>query len=266
MATAEHVTMPLASWISTAEAAADAAGEVLRRAFRSGLPVEAKFDGSPVTAADRDAEAAMRAIIAEAFPEHGIRGEELEETNAGQETVWVLDPIDGTRSFITGKPVFATLVSLVYRERVVIGVIDQPVVADRWVGAEGQPTTWNGKQTSVRSCPGLDQAAMYTTGTEWYGVGELNAFERLRHKVLMTLFSTDAYAFGLLASGHIDLAIECRLAPHDFAALIPVVEGAGGIITDWQGNALKPDTPASVLAAGDAAVHKAAIGVLAGKT
>ena len=265
MAKADHVAMPLASWISIAEAAADAAGEVLRHAFRNNLTVEAKSDGSPVTAADRDAEAVMRSIIARACPDHGIRGEELEETNAGNETVWVLDPIDGTRSFITGKPVFTSLVSLVHRGEFIIGLIDQPVTADRWVGAEGKTTTWNGLRTKVRPCARLDEAAMYTTGTEWYGTEELGAFERLRQEVLMTLYSTDAYAFGLLASGHIDLAIECQLEPHDFAALIPVVEGAGGIITDWQGNALKPDSPANVLAAGDPKVHKAAIEVLAGE-
>ncbi|MDA0654467.1 MAG: histidinol phosphate phosphatase [Proteobacteria bacterium] len=254
---------PIEAWIEVAGAAADAAGDVIRGAFRRAGAVETKGDGSPVTAADREAERAMRAVIAAAFPDHGIRGEELPERNVAAETVWVLDPIDGTRSFITGKPVFTTLIGVLHRATPVAGLIDQAITGERWIGARGRATTWNGSTARVRGCPGLARAAMYTTGTEWYGPEERAGFDRLRDRVGMTLFSADAYAFGLLASGQIDLVIECRLAPHDFVALLPVVEGAGGIFTDWQGRRPDPAGPANILAAGDPRVHEAAMAVLA---
>ena len=253
----------LETWAGFAGTLADAAGAVLRQHFRRGAAVETKADGSPVTAADREAEQAMRAAIAAAWPRHGICGEEFGDRNAGAETVWMLDPIDGTRSFLTGKPVFTTLVAVLHEGEPVIGLIDQPVLRERWLGVANRPTTWNGVTASVRPCPSLTQAALYATGTEWFGPDELAAFERLRHEVLMTLFSADAYAFGLLASGHVDLAVEAGLAPHDFCALAPVVQGAGGRITDWEGRPLDPTRPARVLAAGDPRAHEAARRVLA---
>lgn len=263
MAAAEGAAPPLDSWIAFAGTLADGAGAVIREHFRHTPVVETKADNSPVTAADREAENLMRTAIEAAYPDHGIRGEEFPDRNAQADTVWVLDPIDGTRSFITGKPVFTTLIAVLHRGTPVLGLIDQPVTRERWIGASNQPTTWNGAEARVRPCPALGRAAMYTTGTEWYGPRERKAFERLRHEVLMTLFSADAYAFGLLASGHIDVAIECQVDPHDFLALVPVVEGAGGVISDWEGNRLDPGGKANVLAAGDSGVHKAAMEVLA---
>jgi len=253
----------LDSWISLAGALADASGSVIRKHFRHHSAVETKTDGSPVTVADREAELVMRAAIEAAFPDHGIRGEEFADHNGQADTVWVLDPIDGTRSFLTGKPVFTTLIAVLHHGTPVLGLIDQPVTRERWVGSASHPTTWNGATARVRPCASLERAAMYTTSTEWCGPEERDAFERLRRKALMTLFSADAYAFGLLTSGHIDVAIECQLDPHDFLALVPVVEGAGGAITDWEGNPLDPHGKANILATGDSAVHKEAMAVLA---
>jgi len=260
---AEGAAPPLDSWITLAGTLADASGSVIRKHFRRHSTVETKTDGSPVTAADREAEVVMRAAIEAEFPDHGIRGEEFTDHNGQAETVWVLDPIDGTRSFVTGKPVFTTLIAVLHHGTPVLGLIDQPVTGERWVGSASRPTTWNGVAARVRPCASLEQAAMYTTSTEWCGPEERDAFERLRRKALMTLYSADAYAFGLLTSGHIDVAIECQLDPHDFLALVPVVEGAGGVITDWEGSPLGPHGKANILAAGDPAVHEEAMAVLA---
>ena len=249
-------------WIAFVGGLADAAGAILRKHFRTNVTAEAKEDGTPVTAADREAEKAMRAAIEGAWPEHGIRGEEFADRNAGAETVWVLDPIDGTKSFLIGIPLFTTLIAVVHRGVPVLGVIDQAVTGERWIGVAGMPTRWNGVAQRVRACESLDTAALHATGTDWCAPEDREAFERLRREVGTTRFSADAYAFGLLASGHLDLAVECELNPHDFCALVPVVEGAGGLITDWDGNALDPARPCRVLAAGDARLHERAMQVL----
>jgi inositol-phosphate phosphatase/L-galactose 1-phosphate phosphatase/histidinol-phosphatase len=251
-------------WISCAASLADTAGEILRRHFRTNSAVETKDDGTPVTPADREVEEVMRTAIEAAWPGHGIRGEEFRDHNAGAETVWVLDPIDGTKSFLAGVPLFTTLIAVVHRGVPVLGVIDQAVTRERWTGAAGLPTRLNGAPQRVRACKSLDSAALHATGTDWCAPQDREAFERLRREAGTTRFSADAYAFGLLASGHLDLAVECELEPHDFCALVPVVEGAGGRITDWNGEALDPARPSRILAAGDAGLHERAMKVLRG--
>ena len=263
MATGPGSPAELSEWTRFAGEVADAAGAILRRYFRRPTAVETKADGTPVSAADRDAERAMRAAIEARWPDHGIRGEEFDDRNTDAQTVWMLDPIDGTRSFLTGKPLFATLVAVLHEGAPVVGLIDQPILRERWLGGAGRATTWNGTAARVRPCRALAEAALYSTGTEWFGPDDLEAFERLRREVPMTLFSADAYAFGLVASGHVDLVVEAGLEPHDFCALVPVVQGAGGLITDWEGRPLDPTRRSHVLAAGDPAAHAAARAVLA---
>jgi inositol-phosphate phosphatase/L-galactose 1-phosphate phosphatase/histidinol-phosphatase len=241
---------------------ADSAGAIVLDHFRAPGPVTTKPDGSPVTEADRIVESAMRDAIQGAFPDHGILGEEFGETGANSDYVWVLDPIDGTRSFISGKPVFATLIGLGFRGKPVLGVIDQAITGERWVGAAGAPTTLNGTPAKVRDCAELAQATAYTSGPEWFNGPDRDAFDRLHHEVLMTLYSADAYAFGLLASGYVDVAFECGLKPYDYWALVPVIQGAGGIITDWAGAKLTLDSVGKVLAAGDKSIHRRAIAIL----
>ena len=262
MAAADDPPPNLVALTAFAGELADTAGAIVRDHFRAPGPVTIKPDGSPVTDADRIVESAMRDAIQGAFPDHGILGEEFGETGANSDYVWVLDPIDGTRSFISGKPVFATLIGLGFRGKPVLGVIDQAITGERWVGAAGAPTTLNGTPAKVRECAELAQATAYTSGPEWFSGPDSDAFDRLHHEVLMTLYSADAYAFGLLASGHVDVVFECGLKPYDYWALIPVIQGAGGIITDWAGQDLTLNSDGKVLAAGDKSILRRAIATL----
>jgi len=241
---------------------ADASGEVIKRYYRQPIAVDTKSDASPVTIADREAEAALRQLIEDTYPDHGIIGEELDDVRVDAEFVWVLDPIDGTRSFITGKPLFGTLIALCHQKTPVLGVIDQPISGERWVGCRGRPTLLGDQPVAARPCADLAKAVLFTTGHEWYGDGELTSFKHLEARVRMTQYSTDCYAFALLATGFVDLVSECSMHNHDIAALVPVVEGAGGIMTDWQGQPLNLDSAGCVLAAGDRSLHEQALAVL----
>lgn len=254
-------------FIAAAEAAADAAGLVIRPMFRSALVVDAKGDASPVTLADRGAEQAMRAVLAERFPAHGVLGEEFGADRIDAEWVWTLDPIDGTRAFVTGRPIFATLVGLLHRGRPVLGVIDQPVTRERWVGVDGMPTRFTGSlggQAGCRACAVLAEAELSCTSPEMFTDAEIAAFARLRAGAKRVTFGGDAYAYGLLALGGIDVIAEAGMKPWDWAALVPVVAGAGGHVTGWDGTALTLDAPGRVLAVGDPALLLPAVAALAG--
>lgn len=243
---------------------ADAAARVAMKYFRRDLAVDDKTDRSPVTGADREAEAAMRDILGAAFPEHGVYGEELGKVRIDAEYVWVLDPIDGTQSFVTGKPLFGTLIALTRRGVPVLGVMDAPALNERWIGIEGRPTTFNGAPARVRGCAELDQAWLYATSPQMFPGGDFDAFERLRARVRRAVYGAECYAYGLLASGHVDLVAEATMAPYDFLALAPIVAGAGGVITDWGGEPLTLASGSRVLAAGDARIHGPALEALAG--
>jgi inositol-phosphate phosphatase/L-galactose 1-phosphate phosphatase/histidinol-phosphatase len=252
-------------YVAMASRLAEVAGPILRSHFRSPLPIEDKADLSPVTIADRAAEAAMRALLAESLPDHGILGEEHGASGTDAEHVWVLDPIDGTRSFICGVPVFGTLIALARHGRPICGIIDQPISGERWIGAEGHASRLNGQPVSVRPCAEIGQAYCFATSPEIFGNGaEAAAWERIRHAVKLARYGADCYAYALLASGHVDLVVEAGLKPYDFCALVPVIEGAGGIVTDWQGAPLTLESDGRVVAAGDARVHRQALALLAG--
>jgi histidinol phosphatase-like enzyme (inositol monophosphatase family) len=241
---------------------ADAAGAAIRPFFRKPFMMEAKADLSPVTEADRAAEAAMRAILAEERPGDGVIGEEYGRDREDAERVWVLDPIDGTRSFVAGRPIFGTLVALLHRAKPVLGVIDQPISGERWLGASGQPTTLNGMPIGTRPCDAIGQAHLATTGPGYFTPESWIAFERVRTAARDTLWGGDCYNYGLLAAGHLDLVIEDGLKLYDFAALIPIVEGAGGAMRDWQGRPLDMHSDGKVIAAGDPRLIDATIAAL----
>uniref|UniRef100_A0A803Q9T1 histidinol-phosphatase n=1 Tax=Cannabis sativa TaxID=3483 RepID=A0A803Q9T1_CANSA len=254
-----------------ANEAADASGVVLRKYFRSKFEILDKEDLSPVTIADQTAEESMVSIILKNFPSHAIFGEEkgwrCKEKDS--EYVWVLDPIDGTKSFITGKPVFGTLIALLHKGKPILGVIDQPILRERWIGINGRKTTLNGEEVSTRSCANISQAYMYTTSPHLFKEEAKEAFVRVRNKVKVPLYGCDCYAYALLSSGHVDLVVESGLHPYDILALIPVIEGAGGVITGWKGEELSweasPNSHATnfnVVAAGDKQIHQQALELL----
>jgi histidinol phosphatase-like enzyme (inositol monophosphatase family) len=241
---------------------AEEARAFVRPRFRSRVSIEEKPDGTPVTEVDTALEARLRDRIRARFPDHGIIGEEGGGQRENSEWVWVLDPIDGTQSFILGKPTFASLIGLMHRGRPVLGVIEHPALGDRWVGAAGSPTLFNGAPARVQPCAHVVDAALSTTGPNWFAEDELAAFDRVRRDAKVQHWGGDCHSFGLLASGFIDLVIESSHRLHDFCALVPVIEGAGGIMTDWAGRALGVEGGPRVIAAGDRRVHTEAIALL----
>jgi inositol-phosphate phosphatase/L-galactose 1-phosphate phosphatase/histidinol-phosphatase len=251
------------AFVTLSEQLADAARPIVRRYFRAGVAVETKQDESPVTVADREAEAAMRAIIEKTFPEHGIIGEEYGAVRTEAEYAWALDPIDGTKAFVTGMPVFGTLVALMRNGRPILGIIDQPITEERWIGAAGRQTTLNGAPVHSRPDATLETASHYATHPDMFVHGDDRAkFDALTARVRLSRFGGDCYGYGLLAAGFVDLVTEACLGIHDFMALAPVVEGAGGFITDWNGAPLTRDSDGHVLAAANKACHDAALAML----
>ena len=249
--------MPTQAELDLAHRLADAAGEAIRPLFRGDWASEKKADRSLVTEADRAAEAAMRAIIEAERPGDGIIGEEYGKHNEGAGRQWVLDPIDGTLSFMAGRPIFGTLIALLQDGWPVVGIIDQPIAGERWAGRIGHGTTFNGKPARCRSARALEGCVVATTSPHCFTESEADAYLRLVAKAYpeakFPLYGGDCYNYGLLASGHIDIVVESGLKLHDYAALVPVVEGAGGMMSDWQGNPLDADSDGSVLALGEPA-------------
>ena len=245
-----------------AERLADASGPIARGYFRSGLNIDIKADDSPVTRADREVEAHLREMIAAAYPDHGIIGEEHGSTGADREYVWILDPIDGTKAFITGRPLFGTLIGLLRDGQPILGVIDHPALNERWIGGLDYPTRFCGAPARTRVCATVENAILAATAPEMF-VGK-PAFEGLRQRVKLPVWGGDCFNYGLVASGHLDLAVEAGMAIYDYLPLVPVITAAGGVITDWRGQALGLDSGDEVLAAGDPALHRAAVAILRG--
>ncbi len=249
-----------------ARRAAEAAGAVLRRHFRTSLAAETKGDLSPVTEADRAAEAAMRRILAEAFPEDGILGEEYGAEGEGRARLWVIDPLDGTRAFITGRPLFAVLIALLEEGSPVLGLIAQPVLGELWLGVRGQGLSFTsplGGRAGTRRCPTLARAELAATTPAMFDPEERARFERLAARVGRVSWGGDAYAYGLLALGLIDIIAEADLKPWDWTALVPVVEEAGGIVRDWEGHPLTFGAKGRIIALGDPARLEEVIDLLA---
>ncbi|HTV89045.1 MAG TPA: histidinol-phosphatase [Stellaceae bacterium] len=251
-------------FLTLANDLADAAAAAIRPYFRQPIAVDDKPDRSPVTAADRAAEAAMRQLIAAQFPDHGIIGEEFGGEREAAEFVWVLDPIDGTKSFISGVPLFGTLIALTRRGRPVLGIIDQPIQRERWIGVEGRPTTFNGAPVRCRVCASLAVATLFATSPDMFKDGDDAAFARLARSAKLVRYGGDCYAYGLVALGLIDLVVEASLKPYDFSAIAPIIAGAGGVATDWRGAPLSLASDGRVVAAGDPRAHAAALALLAG--
>lgn len=233
---------------------ADAAGEAIRPHFRT-VTAERKGDSTPVTLADRAAEEAMRAILRAEVPADTIIGEEFGSTAGTSGRSWVLDPIDGTAGFLAGRPLFGTLIALVVEGFPLLGVIDQPILGERWVGVIGRPTTLNGKPVRTRPCRELAEATIATTGPHYFDDHDGGHFMGLAAKTdhKRMVMGGDCYNYAMLATGQLDIVCEANLKLHDWAALVPVVEGAGGTMADWNGEPLHAGSDGHVLALGDPA-------------
>jgi histidinol phosphatase-like enzyme (inositol monophosphatase family) len=234
---------------------ADAAAAEIKPRFRQAIATNLKGDMSPVTEADRAAELAIRSILASERPNDGVLGEEYGAIEGNSGLTWVIDPIDGTKSFMTGRPTFVTLIALLENGRPVLGVIDQPVTGDRWVGMAGRPTTLNGQAVRTRPCPDAGAAIFSTTAPDLFPGEDEAVYRRISAAAGIRTYGGDGYAYGLLAAGWIDIVLESGLKLYDIAALVPVIEGAGGVITDWSGRPIDAQSDGRILAAGDPALH-----------
>lgn len=253
------------SFLPFAEKLAAASGEIIRRYFRADsatLQAEAKSDESPVTIADRSAEEAMRRLIEAEFPDHGIFGEEFDFVRTDAEFAWVLDPIDGTRAFVTGMPIFGTLIGLMRNGRPILGVINQPILNECWIGIEGRQTTLNGKPVSTSGVTRLADANQYSTDPDAFIGSDRTKMDAVLREVKSRRYGGDCYSYALLATGHIDLVVETQLKIYDFMPLVPVIQNAGGVMTDWNGETLTRDSNGHVVAAATADCHKEAVALL----
>ncbi len=257
--------MKLDDDIALAQRLAEAARGAIRPHFRNGVASERKADASPVTLADRAAEEAMRAILKAERPHDTVIGEEFGVTPGTSGRSWVLDPIDGTSGFLAGRPLFGTLIALVVEGWPVLGVIDQAILGERWLGVTGRPTTLNGAAVRTRPCRALGDATIATTGPHYFddhdGAHFMGLAAKTDHKRMV--MGGDCYNYAMLASGHVDLVCEANLKLYDWAALVPVVEGAGGMVTDWNGEPLHAGSDGHVLAVGDPARLEDAVAALA---
>ncbi len=239
------MTVPFEVLLNTAHTLADAASGVTLPLFRTQSPAEQKGEGDfdPVTAADRGAESAMRDIIAREFPDHGIAGEEFGNSNEGADFVWTLDPIDGTRAFILGLPLWGTLIGLQHKGTPILGIMDQPFTGERFWS--GEDAAWYRgpvglQRCKTRRCAGLSQAFLAATTPDMFDGEDEAAFNRLAKSVKMRRFGGDCYLYSMLALGHIDIVAEAKLKPFDIIPLIPIIEKAGGGVGRWEREGTAP--------------------------
>jgi len=249
-------------YIPFSEQIMNLSGQIIKKYYKKDIDFEIKEDSSPVTKADKEVERSIRALIKSTYPNHGIIGEEFEDTNIDAEYKWVIDPIDGTKSFMIRRPIFGTLLSLLHNELPILGIIDQPILGERWTGAAGYATNFNSNITETRECSCLAEAVLCTTSPNLFSDDDFIKFEDIRKKSQYVVYGGDCYSYGLLARGDVDVVIETGLKIHDFLAFRPIIEGAKGIITDWEGNPITYNSDGRVLACGDKKVHKEIIRML----
>lgn len=249
----------LDEWLHFAHELADAAHALLAPAAAMRPEVQVKADRSFVTALDAGIEARLRELIGERYPHHGILGEEAGANALDADAVWILDPVDGTAPFIAGVPVFGTLIALAWQGVPVLGVMHLPVTNQRYVGIAGRASTLNGQPIRTRPCAELRTAILSTSNPDIMSDAERTALQALRERTAWRIYGGCCMSYGLLAAGRTDLAIDGGLKLFDYAPFRPLIEGAGGVITDWQGRAVTLQSGSQVLAAGDAARHREAL-------
>jgi inositol-phosphate phosphatase/L-galactose 1-phosphate phosphatase/histidinol-phosphatase len=257
------VTSNLNELISFANYLADEVEPIIKKYFRTKLTIDDKKDESPVTIADKKTELRIRELIEKKYPDHGILGEEFEDKNLNSEYLWVIDPIDGTRSFIAGHKDFGTLIALLHNKKPIIGIINCPMHSERWVGVDGKKTLMNGSQVNTSSIISLNKSYLNTTGLyfdhdDHFKRGYDEIIKRVRH----FRFGGDCYMYGLIASGFVEIVLENTLKPHDYMALIPVIKGAGGEISDKLGNPITLKSDGSVVASANKKLHTQIIEII----
>lgn len=253
---------PLKAEFEFAESFTDSAREIAMSYFRKSNGLAWKSDETPVTLADTEIEAAFRDLVQAAFPEDGVFGEETGVSGRERPRIWVVDPIDGTGSFATGSPLFGVLLCLVVNEQAAFGIIDACATGERWAAQRGKGATLNDIACATSGKTSLSHAAMASTSIHLLAARERRVFDRLSSKAAITRLGGDCYAYGLLASGHLDLIVEAGLKPFDFMALTVILEEAGGIITDWQGQPLTLNSRGEVLASASADLHAQALKII----
>ncbi|MDA0902585.1 MAG: histidinol phosphate phosphatase [Proteobacteria bacterium] len=246
---------------------ADLSSYITKKYFRQNFSEENKSNDTPVTLADKEIEEMIRKEIIETFPDHGIVGEEFDKVNPESDYQWVLDPIDGTVSFIIGRPTFGTLISLAYKKKPLIGVINQPITNERWIGLAGQYSKFNGEIIKTSKRTNISEAVLCTTSPSYFKGKELEIFNNIITKTKYqtsggAIYGGDCYLYGLLALGSVDIVIENELSNHDYMALIPIIEEAGGIITDWDGKALDLNSNGTVLACANKELHSKVLEII----
>ncbi len=250
-------------YLNFASRIADDSRRIIQDAFRRGRQFDNKQDGSPVTEIDKQVERGLRQAIANTYPDHGILGEEYAPEHLEADYVWVIDPIDGTKDFITGIPTFGTLIALAYRGAPILGIIDLPMTQERFAGADGVPTTLNGTPVTVRKGVRLPDVLLSTSSPDYYKGGDREALDRLRPNVHWCVYGGGCCAYGRIAAGSIDVGLDTGFDPADYCAHVPIIRNAGGVMTDWEGNPLTIRSGKRILAAGDAKIHEAVLEILA---
>jgi histidinol phosphatase-like enzyme (inositol monophosphatase family) len=257
-----EVMEALPELVKFANTVADAARRTSLRYFRAGPELHIKADGSPVTVADRETEQVIRDLLTQSYPRHGVFGEEFGWTPSDRPYTWIVDPIDGTKSYLAGAPTFGMLLTLLYDGVPALGIIDIPALDERWCGAVGQATTMNGRPVKSRDCAAVEQAVLTVISPDKFEGGDRTAVEALSRLACVRRYSSDGYSHALLASGYVDMVAAVGQQPFDYLAVVPVVEGAGGCITDWGGEPLSLDSDGRILVTATAALHREALNVL----
>ena len=252
----------LQEYLNFANKIADVASITSMQYFRTSLDIDNKNDESPVTIADKNTELKIRSLIEQVYPNHGILGEEFDSINPKAEYIWVIDPIDGTRSYIAGHKDFGNLISLLHNNKPIIGIINCPAHNERWVGIENAKTTCNEKEVLTSKVDKIENAYLFTSGVYFNEPVFRKGFENLKEKSKYFRLGGDCYMYGMLSSGLIDIVIEDTLKAHDYMALINVIEGAGGKITDKLGNPITLNSDGSLIASSSSLLHNKIINII----
>ena len=246
----------------TAETMTVAAGNLIRDAFNKDFDLEIKSDGSPVTMVDTAAEQLIRSNIIKLYPDHGIKGEEFEDYKPDAEFIWIIDPIDGTLAFMAGIPVFGSMVALLHGEDILVSAIEMPMTNERWLGRIGMPSLHNGKPIRTRACTDISTVMMATSNPDFYSKEDFIYLEKMQAVTRHRVYGGSCMSYLQLASGRIDISMDVAFDIYDYLPLVPIIEGAGGIITDWNGNKLSINSGDRFLACGDQAMHREALRIL----